>query len=206
VLGEDIVGLIYNYGEFEAEGWLQPTYYILLFYSLGLFSYSLVTVLARTSQAQHDFHTPVKAGAIGVTANILLCTLFVRHLPIWSLALAASIASSLNGLTLFITLWRRLHFSLPELLTFGGKVILATAGMGIACWLTIELLPDPQGVSLVHLLRPIIPVSDELNAKLSVAALYLLRVVLGMGVSLTVYALLGWGLFRHELLAVMKKK
>ena len=147
----------------------------------------MTIVLARTSQAQHDFRTPVASGVLAVFVNLILCTIFVRYFDVWCLALAASIASTANGAVLFVILWKRLHFSIRPVLAFGLKVIIAASGMALACLLVLQFLPylpHQEGKFL----------------------LYSIRVVSGMTVSLLVYAGLGWLLFSNELKAVLRRK
>jgi len=168
------------------QRWLQPTYGLLAFYSLGLLSFSLVSVLARTSQAHHNFVLPVIGGSFGVIANIVICTIFVvSGLGIWSLALASAIASTINAMTLLSFLRMRLmHIPLKQIMFFGIRVLLAAAFMGLACWGVRELLP---------------PANERF-------LFYVLRAGLGIAVSLLVYSAAGYVLFRKELMAMVRRK
>lgn len=184
VVGVDIVGVIYDRGEFQQSEWLMPTYGILAVYSIGLFSYAGFSVLARTFQAQHDFRTPVICGGVAVAVNILLCAIFVQRLPVWSLALAAAIASTVNMGLLYLILRRRLRdLHGLSVLGFGLKVLLAALGMGGICAGTGYLLPDPEG----HFL------------------LYLFRTALGVSAGVAAYSLFGWILFRQELRQIIRR-
>ncbi|MEW6236762.1 MAG: murein biosynthesis integral membrane protein MurJ [Candidatus Omnitrophota bacterium] len=183
-LGRDINGVIYDHGEFHKSAWLEPTVQVLNFYCLGLFFYAVVQALVRTSQAHRDFRTPVYSGAAGVIVNIALCKIFVDEgMPLWSLALASSIASGVNSLYLLISLRRRMeHFLILPLAAYALRVLLASALMGLACALFAAYFPIAGGTF----------------------ARFTIRVVLGIGLGLGVYGLCGWFLFRDELKRLLK--
>lgn len=186
VLGEDIVGAIFNYGEFRAEGRLMPTYYLLIFYSMGLFSYAAVKVLVRTFQANHDFRTPVVAGAAAMVCNIILCSLFVYlRWPLWSLALAAALASSLNGGLLAIWLkYKMLHFKMLPLIQFALRVLLACVVMALACYGFGKYFPISGATPWGNIMR----------------------VMLGVPLGMAAFGGSGWFLFRPELKRLLKLK
>ena len=185
VMGEDIVGLIYDRKEFHRAGWLHPTYIVLVGYSLGLFFYSFARVMVRSFQAHHDFKTPVRNGVVSMFINISLCTLFVNyfHFGLWSLAVASTLASTYQGVVLMGILKRRIkELRLTPLLTFLIPILLASVGMGLACYDFLAVFPLPPG-TFIH---------------------YLIRVVFGMLVGLLAYGAFGWLLFRAELKAVLR--
>jgi putative peptidoglycan lipid II flippase len=185
VLGKDIIGLIYNRMEFQKANWLEPTYMVMIFYAFGLFFYSLLKVLVRVIQAHHDFTTPVKIGAVSLVVNIVLCSLFSRFLPLWSLALASALASAVQGALLLVVVVRRMpDFSLSRVLAFSVRVLVAVGGMGLACLAFVQYCPVTGGTTMSHLFR----------------------VVVGMGGGMVVYAGLGWILFRQEMESVLKLK
>jgi len=185
-LGRDITGVIYDHGQFHQSGWLEPTVQVLNFYCLGLFFYAVAQALVRTSQAHHDFRTPVYAGAAGVIVNIALCKIFVDEgMPLWSLALASSIASGANSLYLLISLRRRMeHFRILPLTAYALRVMIAAGLMGLVCALFAAYFPIEGGTF----------------------ARYSIRVVLGVGLGLAAYSASGWFLFRDELMRLLKMK
>lgn len=185
VLGEDIVGLIYDRGEFRNQGWLDPTYTVLAVYCSGLYFYAAFGVFARTFQAHHDFRTPVICGGVAVAVNIGACALFVSWgWDIWSLALAAALSSLVNTTLLAVILsMRHAEIRYGSVFLFAGKVILASLGMGVACWGVLLVLPGADGAF----------------------EWYLLRVIVGMSLSLLAYSALGWLLFRREILRIIRR-
>ncbi|MBN2328712.1 MAG: murein biosynthesis integral membrane protein MurJ [Candidatus Omnitrophica bacterium] len=186
VLGSDIVRLIYDHGHFHEQQWLMPTLHVLIMYSIGIVFYGAVKVLARTFQARHNFRTPVVIGAISVACNIVLCAWFVhRQWPLWSLALSSSIASAVQTLLLIAMMRIKIpQLPLLFLLDFSARVFLASAGMALACWGVLKIIPLYQ------------------ESFLGLSA----RVAMGVTVGIGAYLGLGWLLFRGELLAILRKK
>lgn len=186
VLGPDIVRLIYDHGHFHQQQWLPPTFHVLVMYSIGIVFYGAVKVLVRTFQARHNFRTPVVIGTISVACNIFLCAWFVhRQWPLWSLALSSSIASGIQTLLLIVMLRIKIpQMPLLFILDFSLRVLLASAGMALACWGVLKMIPLYQ------------------ESFLGLTA----RVAMGVSLGIGAYVGLGWLLFRNELLALIRKK
>ncbi len=136
VLGHPIVQVLFQYGRFSDEA-SRLTTWALVAFSLGLFAYSAVKILASTFYAYQTTRIPVIVASSCVALNIVLniATLLSRqHLsvlhPEWAemlngpigiagLALATSIAAWVNALALFILLRKKLGL-------LGGRRILNT--------------------------------------------------------------------------------
>lgn len=186
VLGHEIVSVLLNYGNFRRANWVTPTYEVLVGYSLGLFFYTVVKVLVQAFQAHHDFRTPVITGAIAVTLNISLCAVFVGFgWPIWSLAIASSIASATHTTILTALLRRKMkEFSILPLLGFMARVSIACAGMAAVCLAARMVLPaagDTKIMEMIHL-------------------------AVGIFLGASAYFGAGWFLFTQELRAVLRLK
>ncbi len=186
VLGPDIVGLIYNHGNFQARNWLLPTYHLLVAYSIGLFFYTVVKVLVQAFQAHHDFRTPVMTGSIAVTVNIALCALFVEcGWPLWSLAVASSLASLLHTLLLTILLGSRMkELTFLPLFDFLMRVLMACGGMAVVCWAVAKYFPFSGDTKIEEAFR----------------------VFAGIGLGMAAYFGLGWVLYKKELRAILRLK
>lgn len=184
-IGQDVIGMIFNRGEFYHYHYLAPTYQLLVYYCCGLFFYAAFGVMVRTFQAHHDFRTPVITGSIGVALNIGLCAIFSMYLGLWSMALASSLASMVNVL-LLMTLIRRkmptLHYT--PLVIFGLKTLAASVGMGAVCWCFSYLFPPADAKFLM----------------------YFIRTVIGCVLGFITFFSLGWLLFHDELLKLIKRK
>lgn len=112
-------------------------------YALGAFALVLVKVLAPAFYARQDTATPVKAGIIALSFN-MLCALTLSHF--WQhvgLAAASSLASLLNVLLLLWFLYRQGIFILHRgTLVFLCKVLLANAVMALFLLLLLQAPQD----------------------------------------------------------------
>jgi putative peptidoglycan lipid II flippase len=95
VLREPIVALLFQRGEFDVRA-TQLTAQALLYYSLGLWAFSAVRIVAATFFALQDTRTPLKMAGFSILANIGLGVILMRPLAHGGLALATSLASILN--------------------------------------------------------------------------------------------------------------
>jgi putative peptidoglycan lipid II flippase len=157
ILGHPIVQTLFQYGRFSNEAsWL--TTWALIAFSLGLFAYSSVKILAATFYAYQTTRIPVIVASSCVGLNVVLniATLFARRKlsvlhPEWAdmlngrigiacLALATSISAWVNATTLFILLRKKLGL-------LGGRRIFNTilkSGLGCGamaffCWGVMHL-------------------------------------------------------------------
>jgi len=136
VLGHPIVQTLFQYGRFTNEACWVTTWALAAF-SLGLFAYAAVKILAAAFYAHQTTRVPVAIASCCVALNVILnlSTLLARKKlillhPGWAdflngrggvscLALATSIASWVNASALFILLRRKLGI-------LGGRRILRT--------------------------------------------------------------------------------
>jgi putative peptidoglycan lipid II flippase len=104
---------IYEGGEFTVQS-TQLAAWALLWYAAGLVFHSLVELLVRAFYALHDTRTPVSITFAAMSLNVLFSFTFPRWfatlgwLPVGGLALANSLATSLECLALIFFLRRRL--------------------------------------------------------------------------------------------------
>lgn len=147
-----LVRLLYqNDTYFDARS-TQLVAWALLWYAAGLLGHSLLEVIVRAFYAQHDTRTPVSVTAVAMLLNVgfsfAFAALFARWgwMPHGGLALANSLATLLEMLTLLYLLRRRLR-------GLEGRRILAAIGqsaagvlamsLALAAWLRLEgTLPD----------------------------------------------------------------
>ncbi|MCY3897202.1 MAG: murein biosynthesis integral membrane protein MurJ [Caldilineaceae bacterium] len=154
VLDEPLIELLFQRGRFDAAS-TQAVAFALRFFALGLVAHAVVEIVVRVFYALHDTATPVVAGVATVALNILLSLALIGRLSFGGLALANSIATALEMLVLLILLARKVRApnqeagqattvqGLPvrQLLTSGGRSLLASAVMAGAILLGLELLP-----------------------------------------------------------------
>jgi putative peptidoglycan lipid II flippase len=120
VLGRPIVQVLFEHGRFTAQATAVTTW-ALLFFSLGLFAFAAVKILASAFYAYQNTRTPVVIAAVCVGLNILLNLIFLKwtRMGVGGLALATTSASWVNTLALYAMLRRRIGL-------LGGRRILRT--------------------------------------------------------------------------------
>jgi putative peptidoglycan lipid II flippase len=134
VLRTSLVSLLYQRGAFSASSTDQVAW-ALLWYAAGLVGHSLLEIIARAFYALHDTRTPVAVGAAAMSLNVVLSLGFSRLFaeigwgPHGGLALANSLATAIECLTLLILVRRRLGgVGWGE----AGRGVLATLGASAA--------------------------------------------------------------------------
>jgi len=133
VLGEPIVAVLFERGEFDAYS-TAITARALVWYATGLVAYMAVRILTNGCYALRDTVTPVRAALAALVVNVGLNLALMRPLGVGGLALATSVASAVNATLLFQHLARRLGpFDGRALWGFARRVLYAAAGMGIFC-------------------------------------------------------------------------
>ena len=107
ILGGPLVALIFQRGEFNAQSTAETTW-ALQFYAIALFAHSGLEIITRAFYAMHDTKTPVIASVGSVVLNVVLSVALIAPLAQGGLALANSIATILEMLTLLVILRRRM--------------------------------------------------------------------------------------------------
>jgi putative peptidoglycan lipid II flippase len=134
VLRYPIVQVLYERGKFLPEYTIN-TGNAVLFYSLGLFTYSLVKLFTPVFYALNDTKTPVKYAAYVIGAKIAVNLALINQLGFLGLALATSVASILNAFLLFRALQKKIGYFADRSLYWSiAKITLASLIMGIAAW------------------------------------------------------------------------
>jgi putative peptidoglycan lipid II flippase len=138
LLRTPIVALLYQRGAFDARA-TELVSWALLWYAAGLVGHAAVEILARAFYAWHDTRTPVLVGVAAMSLNIVFSYLFsglfaaAGWLPHGGLALANSVATGLEAITLIYLMRRRLGGMEGALVWPGlGKAALAAGLMSAA--------------------------------------------------------------------------
>jgi putative peptidoglycan lipid II flippase len=138
-LGPAIIGMLFERGQFDATstGLVASA---LTFYALGLVSHSLVEILSRSYYALKDTWTPVWVGVAVMALNTALNFPLAAALGHAGLALANTLATTLELLALAWLLRRRLT-GLDFARVWPGlwRTALASLAMGLALlgWMTL---------------------------------------------------------------------
>jgi putative peptidoglycan lipid II flippase len=159
VLSRPIVSALFEGGKFDSYS-ARITAQVLFFYSIGLCAYGGVKIVSSCFFALKDTRTPAKISLVSLILNITLNGILMFPLKLSGLALATSV----SGITTFFILLNMLRkklggFSLGEIAASFRRVLIAGAGMGLACYFAAQVkiaLPAHTLEKTVNLLFPII--------------------------------------------------
>lgn len=137
VLRVPLIRSLWERGLFDS-GSTQLVAYALQFYALGLIAHAALEIIVRAFYALHDTATPVAVGIGAMVLNILLSLWLVGWLSFGGLALANSVATTLEMALLLWLLRRRLGGIDGSLLAWSaGRSVLAAAIMVAALHLLL---------------------------------------------------------------------
>ena len=129
LLGQPALQMLYQRGAFDAAA-TDAVYGALRFYAVGLVGHACLELVARTFFARQDTVTPLLVAAGSAGLNILLGVLLMRPMGYGGLALANSLAVTVEVLVLLVILRRRLG-GVEGRQTLGAlaRVLIATLAM-----------------------------------------------------------------------------
>jgi putative peptidoglycan lipid II flippase len=159
LLRQPLISLLYQRGEFDERA-VEIVAWALLWYSAGMIGHSIMEILTRAFYAQHDTKTPVIIGTIAMGLNVVFSLLFIKlfeaigWMPHGGLALANSLATALEAVTLFVVMRKRLngiegrhilHGVIPSMVaTLGMSALIygwLSLGQNFSAWILV-----PTGV------------------------------------------------------------
>ena len=149
VLGDTMIGAIYQGGKFQAFD-TQQTALALSCYAVGLAGYSALKVLNPAFYALHDARTPMIISLISIAINYATASLLLRGTSLGhaGLALSTSAVAIFGAVALFAILRKRIGgIHGRALLNSVWKITLASAVMGGAVWLSNRELENWLGVA-----------------------------------------------------------
>lgn len=134
LLAQPLIAVLLQRNAFTAASTALVTTALQL-YALGLVGHSVVEIAARAFYALHDTTTPVVVGVGAMLLNIVLSLLLLGPLQHGGLALANSIATTLEMIVLLWLLRKRLDGLDGEMLTPSlWRTGLASLALGIIVW------------------------------------------------------------------------
>ena len=152
LLGEPIIQVLFQRGAFDFIS-TQKTAYALRFYALGLWAFSGIRVIVSAFYAIQDTKTPVKIAGISLLANLAFSLILMGLLEHGGLALALSIASSIQFCLLMIFLKRKISAWDPRpVLITAGKCIVASVIMGLTIGYLHFRILKPSAMNLIILI------------------------------------------------------
>jgi len=126
LLSKPLVVVLLQRGAFDAES-TRVTAQALLFYAPALFAHSGIEILSRGFYALGDTKTPVLVAVGSMLINVVLAATLVGPLEVRGLALALSLATTLEFAALYFAVGRRI----PGLV--GKDMAAALSRMALAC-------------------------------------------------------------------------
>ena len=106
-INKELIQVLYQRGTFNLES-VNFTSGALVFYVAGMLGFAIQELSNKVFYALKDTKTPFYTSVMSVTVNIILNLIFVRFWGIKGLALATSIAVSLNGLVMLHLIQKRI--------------------------------------------------------------------------------------------------
>lgn len=138
ILRNAVIQLLFQRGAFQA-GSTAAVAWALQFYVMGLVAHSAVEIVTRAFYAMHDTRTPVLVGGAAMGSNVLLSLILIRPLAHGGLALANSIATTLEMIGLLVIIRRRLHgLEGRRITTSLAHIGAAAAVMGCTVWIFVR--------------------------------------------------------------------
>lgn len=130
ILASPIIRILFQRGEFTAYS-TDITSTALAYYAIGLFSFGGIKILVTAFHALQDTKTPVKVAALCLCINATLNVILMVPLKIGGIALASSIAGTIDFLILFYIIDKKLGGLNSGVLSYFLKIILSAAVTGI---------------------------------------------------------------------------
>ncbi len=177
ILGDAMIALIYQHGEFKPFATHQVAT-ALSCYAVGLTGYAAVKVLAPAFYALNDARTPMMVSTVSIVVNFLVASTMIRlfHLGHRGLALATSSVALFNFFLLLMLIRGRIGgVKGPTLLRTFGKIAAASALLAGVCFSSDYWIRAIAGAHLFGLLLNL-TVSITLGAASFYAACLLLGV------------------------------
>ena len=133
VLARPLIKIIFERGSFTVYS-TSITASCLVFYCLALTGYAGIKILASSFYSLKDTLTPSKIAGLALLINVILNFVLMRPLKMQGLALATAISVTVNFLLLLFALRKKMGGFGLSLVSL-GRIILASAIMGIGLWL-----------------------------------------------------------------------
>jgi putative peptidoglycan lipid II flippase len=113
------------------------------FFALSIPFHSLFYFITRAFYAGYDSKTPFIVNSLSVIVNVILSIvgIFVLHLPVWSMAIAFSVAISANVLVLLYLFYKKIEgFNIMHLIMETGKIYLASVLSALVSYPLMKIL------------------------------------------------------------------
>jgi len=155
VLASPIVAMIYEHGTFKVQDEVMVAS-SLFFYAIGIVGYSIVKIALPSFYSLRDARTPVIVSVVAIATNVALNLWLHALLGYRGLALGTALSATANAGLLLFLLSRRLEgLDGARVLQSLGKIVAASAIMGVAAYFTESWLHDQFGArtTVAHAIR-----------------------------------------------------
>jgi len=142
ILSVDIVRVVYERGAF-GETTTHTVAGTLALYGIGLPAFVMIKALQPGFYAREDTKTPMRFAMISVVINTILAISLFPFIEERGIAAAEATASWINVTLLFITLYRRGHWTLEKaLISRVIRLVIATVVMCIGLYFASQYMAD----------------------------------------------------------------
>jgi putative peptidoglycan lipid II flippase len=140
LLGESMIGIVYQHGRFLASDTHQ-TALALSCYAVGLAAYAGMKLIAPAFYALGDARTPALVSLASVAVNAGTAYTMVRVFGFGhaGLALSTSVVATFSSLVLLLFMRGKIGGVQGEMLLMNAvKIGIAATAMGVVCWLVVR--------------------------------------------------------------------
>ena len=182
---------------------------ILSYFAIGVPLQSALALISRAFYAKHDAKTPVIFQVIDVVITLVLEAIFVlvMHLPLWSIALANTLAAFVQVGGLYILLAKKIGDGRFLSLAPTIKSIIFSSISGVLMYFALKLFDRSVWVQKIPILGGVAPENIPFD-KFVLDTRYTLSLVLLTGIvtilGFAVYILLSWLARSEELAALIR--
>lgn len=147
VLGESIIGAIYQGGAFQPYD-TERTALALTYYAIGLSGYAALKVLVPAFYSLGDSRTPMIISLASILINFTVASSMIRMLGHAGLALSTSAVALFAFVVQFLILRSRIGgIHGRALVAQVGRILAASAAMAATVWLTSRWMRSSLGVT-----------------------------------------------------------
>ncbi|MFC1593860.1 murein biosynthesis integral membrane protein MurJ [Candidatus Omnitrophota bacterium] len=130
ILAQPVIQTLFQRGSFDSYA-TAVTASALFFYALGLCAYGGLKIMISSFHALKDTKTPVRAAALGLAINIVLNIVLMRSMKVAGIALASSIAATIQCSLLLCWMSKRIGTIIDRgLVVYFLRLVLIAAVMG----------------------------------------------------------------------------
>lgn len=141
LLGRPYITLLFGYGAFDERA-IEMVYWTTVAFTAGLLGHSILEIAARSFYAHKDTVTPMWVATGATALNVALCYALARPLGAAGLALANSIAVSLQSTILLWLGWRTHRlYNWPAVWRLCRHAVLALGAMAGSIWIVTRWQP-----------------------------------------------------------------